>query len=620
MILAPWFSYDDAGNQRSDSFKSHQSLVKRWCDTVYDECRSEYDRNEEIASIEKYIRYLMGHHWPKKRPSYKSSPVDNRIWSNLVMLVSFLTDIRQSFEVKANAKELDKTAEKINKLARSWFVGQDIDMTTAMVIIYSALTVGYARQVYNQDLNGGEGDLELTACGPLDVIPIKPTATLQGAYGLIYEKALPLSWFPEHYPLLGDLVPADDQYSRYRGRETSNNSQTWFLGPAFRQLFHMNEQQTIESAIPMGRYREFWLKDNSRNTSNNVVYVGDMAKKVGYAVSPGGKLYPRGRLIVMGGPVVLHDGPNPFWHGRFPFAAMRINQVPWMWPGVSEFRNQLPMQDTTNSIIAGVLDLVKKAVNPPMYAPMNAFSESIRKSMDPNIPNAKYFYNQQAGQPPMWQQIPQLPSFVMDMLGYAREAQTAQTGFVDSGAISSKKIIPSDDTLERLSQGQQTLVRLKVRYIETFFREIGEQYVANVFQFLGARRVHSSGLDGLLWSDFQWSQEDISPHGINPETAWRSFRWHVNPGSLLKSSRAEDKVTAMNFRRNGDMDRKTLYKVFDMEAMTDDVETNLEKEGAQILINVLRQKMSGAGGGGGLSPDVLNQLNNATKEAPLPIN
>lgn len=621
MSLPAWYSFDIAGNNTSDTIANHQRNVRKFCEAIYSESRADLEQNEEIADIDKHIKYLMGKQWPDKRPSYKASPVANRTWTNLVQLVSYLTDIRQSFEAHARDNSYSQTAEKLNKMARAWFIDQDVDMTTAMVVIYSALTVGYARQVWNQDLNGGEGDIEITACGPMDVMPIKPTHKLQGAYGLIYEKPMPLSWFPEKYHLFGDLVKPDERYSRYQSKGSSSPQRYQHLGAAYRRLFGLSENPMETSAIPMGRYREFWLRDNSRNTSNVDVYVGDMAKGVGYFVQPGGKLYPRGRLIIMGGDVALYDGPNPHWHGRFPFADLRINQVPWQWPGVSEFRNQIPMQDVMNNILAGVLDMVKKAVNPPMSAPLNAFSDAARKSMDPNMPGARLYYNPGAGQPPAWAQVAQLPGFVFEAMLYAREELSNQTGFLDPGTLAGKKIIPSADTMEQLGQGQQTLVRLKVRYIESFFREIGEQWIANAFQYYRAkRRVMSMGLDGLIWQDFIWDPREITPDPLNPYDHWRTFKWTILPGSLLKSSRTPDQEKAMMLRRQGDMDRKNLFKMLDLEPITESVEKNLKAEGADILINMLRQKMSGVGGGGGVSPEALEQLNGATVAKPEEIN
>lgn len=623
MLIQPWYYFDEMGKQPCDSHKSHQTQVHRWTSAVYEEARTELDRNEEIISIDKYVRYLMGHHWPERRPSYKSSPVDNKIWTNLVQLVSYLTDIRQSFEIQTGNPDLKGIATTINMLARSWFINQDVDITTAMIVIYSALTVGYGRQVYNEDANGGEGEIELSECGPLDLIPIKPGKRLEDALGVIYEKPMPLTWFQEKYPILGDLVPADPQYSTYRGRETQQNSQWHFLAAPFRRLFGMEQHPSLDSAIPMGRYREFYLKDNRRNTSDREVFVGDITKQNGYMVPPGGKLYPRKRLIIMGGPVVLYDGPNPFWHGRYPFAAMRINQVPWQWPGVSEFRNQIPLQDVLNAILAGVLDVIKKAVNPVMTAPINAFSDAVRRTMDPNMPGARLYYNQAAGQPPKWEQPPMLPPYVMDGYNVAREALTSQTGFIDANTLANKRIIPAQDTIEEMKGGQQTVVRLKVRFIESFFREVGEQYISNVFQFApAARRLQVLGRNGLFWTDYNYEgPASLLRNGQKPEDAWRSYKWTVAPGTLVKGSNQEERATAIRLRSTGDLDRRNMFKILDLENIVDSVERNLRREGADILLNMLRTQLSQQGGGAGMqiSPDLLNQITMASAEKPEPI-
>ena len=197
LMLPSYFSYDPEGIDNSLKADVHQRQVQRYCDAIYDEAKTELDSYEDIANIDKHIQYLMGKQWPDKRPTYKASPIDNRTWTNFVQLISYLTDIRQSFEVSANDKQYNQTGDVLNKLAKNWFIQQDVDMTTATIVMYSALTIGYGRLVYNKNLDGGQGDLELVACGPTDVIPIRPGPNLQSSMGVIYQKPTPLQWFQE---------------------------------------------------------------------------------------------------------------------------------------------------------------------------------------------------------------------------------------------------------------------------------------------------------------------------------------------------------------------------------------------------------------------------------------
>jgi len=624
--LPNWHSYDYAGREYTLSVKDHQKEVRKWCIAMYDEAKRELEGNDEIRSLTKYVEYVMGKQWNARRPAYRAAPVDNRLWTNLVQEVSYLTDTRQTFEVRAENKNYEQTAIVLNKRNSAWAIARNLDLVTSQVAMYSAISgIGYVRQVWNPELDGGEGDISFEPCGPTEVIPIKPGSDIQAAYGLIYEKWMPLPWFRRNYPTLGQLVGPDETYTGRSGAPNVSSPATMAgqplhnMNPFQRYLQGANAEPRTEAAIQMGKYQEYWVRDFSVNTSNVEVYVGSMLRGTGYTVKPGQRLYPRGRLIIKGGDVILYDGPNPHWHGRFPFAAMRLNQVPWQWIGVSELRNQIPLQDIINNILAGILDMCKKAVNPPIQAPINAFSDSMRKSMDPNMPGMKAYYNLAAGNNPLqYGPVPQLPNYVYETLLWAKGELADQTGFIDQGTIASKGLLPGADTMELLTQSQQTLVRLKVRNMETFFREVGEQWIANAFQFYRTpRTILASGLKGLTWTDFEWNPQELSPEPLDPAAHWRSFKWTVMPGTMLKSQAEAEKATAIQLRRMGDIDRKTLYKVLDMEPMFDAVEQGLKREGADMLVNMIKQKMSGVDGGGAMHPSVLKEINNATMEKPV---
>lgn len=624
MQLPPWYSTDPNGTDSVMSMTDHDRLVSLWCQSIYEESKAELERYEEISHIDRHINYLLGKQWADRRPSYKAAPVSNRIWTNLIQLVSYLTDIRQSFEVRSDNRLYDDQSKILNDIVRAWFTNEGVDLTMAMIIVHAALTIGYGRLTWNPELNNGEGEVELTPCGALDVIPIRPGHKLQQCYGVIYRTPKLLEWFRHKYPTKGSMVPVDREYSQYLHESSTASGQglwgrAWqFLSPQYRRLFGKQGGEYKDSVLPMALYREFWLRDNQKNTSNRTVYVGNPAKEYGYTVPPGKSLYPRGRLIIMGGPVVLYDGPNPFWHGQFPFAGLRINQVPFQWPGVSEFRNQVPLQDTMNNILAGILDTVKRAVNPPLLAPDNSLGAQARKNFDANMPGAKIFYNPASVNVPQYAQPANLPSFVFQTMLYAQQELDAQSGFIDPGSLTRRGIIPAADTLEQLKEGQQTLVRLKTRYIEDFIKQIGQQFVPLVFQFYSlGRRIQMFGETGKTAADFDYNPGTMVPQGIQAEQHWRQFRFYVQGGSLLKSSRQPVEAKAMILRRQGDIDRNNLLDMLDMSDMKESIEKGLEKEGTEIIINMLRQKMSATGGGAGLTPDVLNQLNKRTTERPV---
>jgi hypothetical protein len=517
--ISPLFS-STAPGITSSTETSYQKSVRQWCESVYLEAKEELEKNEEIINLDKSIAFLLGKQWSEKRPTYKSSPVSNRVWTNLIQLVSYLTDLRPSFEVKASNSSFQEQCEVLNKLVKSWFYNQDVDLTLSQIVIHAATTIGYGRLTWNPELCGGLGDMQMSALGPLDLIPIRPTHNLQGSRGVIYRTVKEISWFRDKFPVMGHLVTPDAQLSKFTKTSKPSGAigKAWeVVGPAMRRVFSASAAGTTDSVLPMAQLREFWLRDEQLNTSDAVVYVGDTDKGYGYKVNPGEKLYPRGRLIVMGGDIVLYDGPNPFFHGQFPFFALRLNQVPWSWLGISEFRNQIPLQESMNHILAGILDSVKRAVNPPLLSPSNAFGDAVKKNIDPNMPNAMIYYNPNTIAPPQYAQAASLPGFVFETMLYFQRELDSQSGFLDLQGLTRRGIVPAGDTIEQLKQNQQTMVRLKVRYIEGFLKELGSQFISNAFQFYTMkRRIHMFGSEGLTYEDFDYEPETMIPAGQSP--------------------------------------------------------------------------------------------------------
>jgi hypothetical protein len=197
---------------------------------------------------------------------------------------------------------------------------------------------------------------------------------------------------------------------------------------------------------------------------------------------------------------------------------------------------------------------------------------------------------------------------------YAQQELDAQSCFIDLSSVSRKGIIPAADTLEQMKEGQQTLVRLKVRYIESFLKDIGQQFVPNTFQFYSMkRRIQMLGRDGITFEDFDYDPGTMVPAGVPASEHWRSFQFLIQPGSLLKSSRVPQQMLMLNLRRMGDMDRDNMLEALDLGGMKESIKKNLEAEGKDFLINLIRQKMGGGAGAAGAAeqapPGIMNEPN-----------
>jgi hypothetical protein len=557
---------------------------RQWLRAALDEGSAWMRDSKEIQSLPNDIIYLMGDQWPTRRPSYKASPVNNRLLRSMEQTVAVLTDLRPVYEVKSQDDLFDDQSELLTNITKAWWVKNDVDFQLAMAVIYAYLTTGYLRIAWNKLLCGGRGDFQLYPLSPYDLIPIGPAHNFQDWEGCIYESVRNVAWFRRNFPGPGSYVQPDDALSRYakpfqRPRQAgalnfdmlSPQMQRWVGSP----------REYGESSVAQAWYREYWIKDFSLNTSTNVIKMGTPGTNWYYEVRPGGPLYPRGRLIITGGADLypLYDGPNFFWHGKFPFVALRLKPLPWQFHGASELRAKIPLQDIINTILAGTLDMIKKAVNPPLLFPDTAFSDAVKNALDPNMPNAKIAYNPM-GSPPQWQNPPVLPSYVQGTAMYAQNEMDDDSGLLDVAGLARKKVTPAGDTLQGLKETQQTIMRLRGRYMEMAVRDIGQQMVPNFFQFYTlSRRMWMFGRAGVTSQDvFDANTSTMIPAGRKAQDHVLNFSFEIGSGSLLNVNQQNNQMLAIALRRNGDMSRKTLYKELDMENLYDNVKKELDEE------------------------------------------
>lgn len=554
--------------------------VVLWTKAAYDEAKYQLGQSDDISKIGRYIDYLRGKHWGSGRPSYRAAPVDNRIWRLVWETVALLTDIRPVFEVKTYRKEYLPQQETLNKLVRGWWMMNDVDTRLASVILYAELGLGYGSMRWNPVARNGKGDIELIPISPQDVLPLKIDNTFENSQVVIYQCVKPLSWFRERFPLRGELVRPDAQLSRY-SQIPSPAAPIGYtnMSPAMQRVLR-GAITTVESNYPAAIYREFWIDDYSRNETNKPVLMGRPKSNWSYIVQPTERLYPRGRLILMGGDdCPLDDQPNPYWHGRKPFTPLRLNVTPWQYAGPSDFLPLTPLQDVTNSILAGVLDCIRKAVNPGFYGPRNAFSEEVWNKLDWSMPGAKAAFNPNIQHVPGFAQPPQLPSYVMQALTFVTREMDSTSGLSAAQQAAAKRQMPSADALDRMRESLTTPLRLKFRNVEVFLRDIGEQFISNAFQFLNdKRRFFMLGEKGMTFEDFDYDPGTMVPAGVPPNEFAQQFTFLIQPGSLIGVNRTEKALLALRLRQMGDLDRKHLYEFLDVGINSEEVEKELKRE------------------------------------------
>src|SRR6185437_251398 len=278
-----------------------------------------------------------------------------------------------------------------------------------------------------------------------------------------------------------------------------------------------------------------------------------------------------------------------------------LNVVPWQLYGMSMMHSWCDLQDLVNKIYAGVLNVIKKSVNPTLYAPKQAFTPDQWDKIDTGMPNLRLAYNVQSPVEPKFANPPQLPGYVLNMLMMIEKEMDAQSGTAAANQMVGKKQVPGKDTIDQIRDIYAGPVRMQGRNIEIFIRELGEMQVINMFQFFSKNeRVHIPGQNGAQGATFDWKPKEMAG-STKAEEHIKRFHFYLQEGSLLSIQKAEKEMKLYRLRLMGDVDRRTLLRLSDSQLPVDQIEANLKKERA-VNLGPMPMKGNKKGAGRGAPP------------------
>lgn len=594
-----------------------------WADEVYRASVTQIADDPEIRETSRYIDLLMGRWWPENRPGWKSKPVFNRMLKYMWDAVALLTDVRIAAGVHSENAALKPTAEILNKARQANWQNQDGDISLMMTAMHAMLGVGYMKVV---SPNRDNDDVSFLPLGSDSVIPILGSnLDLQQSAGVIYRRWTPMSWFGERFPLrAAGIRPEASIDSQYFGLKPYGISEySWSsISPGLKGWLQATTASQGEAGgslrygnLPISLYSEFWFKDPQLNLSKQTLRVG--YGNFAYLSEPGAPIYPFGRLICTAqetNRVILWDGPNIHWHSLFPFAGLRLQPVPWMWSGISEFRALEPANSAINHIVADVLDLFAGVLNPTLIVAEGAISDTTWDNYFPGMPMAKLKVMAKG------RNVTDLFHFVRpDAAGLAAfppiiqiliQLFDQQSGMLDPSRLMAKKQIPAGDTIEQLRDTQQGPFRVKGRLMEAMMRQLGRLQIPDILQFYCMHKMISMfGTDGLTVEHFDYDPGNMIPADLNKEGEpfrrgrehARNFKAMVATGSSLPTQRRDNALFILALRKMHDVDRATVLEAARDAGIrlpaTEVIEAHLKDETPMMLP---RGKKAGGGIGGGL--------------------
>jgi len=562
------------------SADEHAKQMRAFREAADEEALATQRTHREAGRVHQYIEMLEGTHWPKDRRSWRSPLYTNRMAKARTDTLSALTDIKPTLEVKPRFTgfgNVEQQAEIAAKVIQSEWIRNSMILQIIECVDHALLATGYLKIGGNTP-----GSLSISACGFDNVLPIHPTGKLQDAGGVVYRAFKPLAYYWRVWPEKAkDLMKYAASYQDTSGRDPYERPfnidlVTW-KNMSVQMKYKMGNapgggrsqmggEATYFPVIPLG---EYWIDDHNVNETSQTVLVKDPNLSVGqhnwhYKVKPGERLFPYKRLAVFGGQDLLTDGPNPYWHGRYPFAKLDLNPVVWGHGSMSRYRDLVPLNKAINEIIAGVHDLIRRALNPQMITRRGAVHGSTWANFSQDRPGEKLMMTKYGSPSADVRYIdpPAIPSYVYMMLMQFLVPEFERvSGFLDVGGLMRKNQTPGGDTIEQMRDAMQSQLRLESLFVEQLLIEAGELALSNVFQFFTAQqRLNILGPDGITMQDYDFDPGTMAPHGQQKRDHWKVFSMQVSQGSLHGASRDREKQITMTMRKMNAISNKEFLR------------------------------------------------------------
>lgn len=554
--------------------------VLEWTEKLFDEMTNDKERDRMLKDCLRIMDYLEGNQWSQNARFARQRPVVNKFFRHYWEGIGYLSDLALDFNVKLHDSdhEYNPLEKMLNGLSVYWALENSFEERTYDVIHYGMLNSGWSKQCWKSSLNGGLGDMAVIPIAPWNIAVEGTGNDPQDSEVICYYRVETVKQLVREHGKIAEYCAPDTIYSNGGAALSSDslrpsyvNKETWArLGDPLKKRILGDNAPRADDVYAKTLKKEFWLKDDSVNEGSTTIIVGpkdrygEPAYNWCYRVEPGEKLYPRGRVIITAGGVVLVDSPNPYWHALMPFSCFRPYRVPWKLNGMSPVKPWVQMQNITNRIYGGILDMIYSILEPTLLAPKAAFPQADFDGLDPGAPGGKIRVNNNAPWKPEFAKKNEIPGYVFNYLQeLGKEYDMSSNSSAMSQALS-KKQVPGDDALERITNAKSFPVKVQTRSLTNWVREQGRMGVPNILQFYTlAHRMQILGTGGATPSDFRPIYGEARPKGMKGEEFVKKFQFIIKPGSTLASEKNEKTAFGMELQKRGILSARGLFRQLD---------------------------------------------------------
>jgi hypothetical protein len=520
--------------------------------------------------------------------------------------------IREVVATEANIRPLDgfstdnpetfgEQSEILNKTWRGWWLGTFADRAWREAVQYAAvLGTGYLIPSWVRDFwFAGRGDIQLTALGPLDVIPIQigKDNDLQKAYAVALVVEVPLATAHAMFPAYQDKITATRDKPGWFRRGVEKLKR--FAGPALNTSG--SGKKTSDSLFPTVDIYHIYVRDLSVNYTGKTIPMGLPGSNwyyevpsVGSQIDTGMKdkdnrplfrtataedcmLYPNRRLLICTENCLIGDDASPRWDGRVPVVQLKTDDWPWDFLGYSLTRDAHPLNVAIVELLRQIQDSGNCRLRPKLQYDSN-ISPTTMDSVDTRAPGGAVGVDFSMGEgikPLLPADYYEVPPWIPQHIEGLEQRMDYLLAVTDMATISKARQIPASDSLEKLTQLAGPIVQDISRGMERSYRDLADMVKSMFFQFYSLkRRIILMGQAGITKDDFvMWDPANLLPGSLPGDTQAQRAKFlstqmtfQVTPNSLHSIQQVSRQLMFLQLFRSGTfpMDPWTLAEVLDV--------------------------------------------------------
>lgn len=341
------------------------------------------------------------------------------------------------------------------------------------------------------------GDNVLEVCSPFEMDADPQSTGTEDARWLRRDKVRSRTWINDNYPEKGKFVKSEAVYT------------TEFYQKRMRQIVGMfgytteGEQGQSDQAAPRDSaiVHEYWERPTNKR--------------------------PKGRFVVVAGDVLLHDGPNPYDHGRFPFCKADEITIPDRFWGMSVIEQMIPLQKNYNRARSQEIENRTLVGRPKWLVPRTA---KVRQSSFDAEAGEKIDYNSgPRGERPELMQPASISQASMQEIAHTlSDMQEISASHEVSRGILPSANIPAEG-IQMLQDADNTSMGDTVSNVDNCLVQLGKLILSNCAQFWDEERMVRATGEGNRTEAHKVTGAELK--GVDRHADYFDVR--ITPGSTL---------------------------------------------------------------------------------------